>query len=136
MELQEQLAQVPLTAGLPPNVRRRLAEVGKVRSYEAGEEIVREGETGTALYIILNGRTRVEQDGKVLGEMQTGDFFGELALIEEHRRSATVVAEDHTECVLYPAWEFTSLLAEHPEVAVPIMTELIRRLHRREHHGA
>ena len=136
MELQEQLAQVPLTAGLPANVRRRLADVGMVRRYEAGESIVREGETGTALYIILDGRARVEQEGRVLGEMKTGDFFGELALIEEHRRSATVIAEDSTQCVLYPAWEFTSLLAEHPEVAVPIMTELIRRLHRREHHGA
>lgn len=136
MGLQEQLAQVPLTAGLPPNVRRRLADIGKLRSYEPGEAIVREGETGTALYIVLSGRAKVEQDGKALGEVKSGDFFGELALIEEHRRSATITAEDVTECVLYPAWEFTSLLAEHPEIAVPIMTELIRRLHRREHHGA
>lgn len=136
MELHEQLASVPLFAGLEPNVRRRLANVGKRRSYEAGEAIVREGETGTALYVILSGRAHAEQDGATLGEMRAGDFFGELALIEEHRRSATVVADDATECVLYPAWEFTSLLAEHPEIAVPIMTELIRRIHRREHHGA
>jgi CRP-like cAMP-binding protein len=136
VELHEQLAQVPLTAGLPQNVRRRLADVGKQRTYDAGEAIVREGDTGTALYIILSGRAQVEQDGKVLGELNAGDFFGELALIEEHRRSATVSATEPTQCVLYPAWEFTSLLAEHPEVAVPIMTELIRRLHRREHHGA
>jgi CRP-like cAMP-binding protein len=136
MGLQEQLAQVPLTAGLPPNVRRRLADTGKLRSYEPGEAIVREGETGTALYIVLGGRAKVEQDGKALGEVKAGDFFGELALIEEHRRSATVTAAEPTDCVLYPAWEFTSLLAEHPEIAVPIMTELIRRLHRREHHGA
>ena len=136
MELQEQLAQVPLTAGLPPNVRRRLADIGKKRTYEPGEAIVREGETGTALYIILSGRATVEQGGNVLGELKAGDFFGELALIEEHRRSATVTAADPTDCVLYVAWEFTSLLAEHPEIAVPIMTELIRRLHRREHHGA
>jgi len=136
VELQEQLAQVPLTAGLPPNVRRRLADIGKKRSYEPGEAIVREGETGTALYIILSGRATVEQAGNVLGELKAGDFFGELALIEEHRRSATVTAADPTDCVLYVAWEFTSLLAEHPEIAVPIMTELIRRLHRREHHGA
>jgi CRP-like cAMP-binding protein len=136
VELQEQLAQVPLTAGLPPNVRRRLADIGKKRTYEPGEAIVREGETGTALYIILSGRATVEQGGNVLGELKAGDFFGELALIEEHRRSATVTAADPTDCVLYVAWEFTSLLAEHPEIAVPIMTELIRRLHRREHHGA
>jgi CRP-like cAMP-binding protein len=136
VELQEQLAQVPLTAGLPPNVRRRLADIGKKRSYEPGEAIVREGETGTALYIILGGRAKVEQEGRPIGELKGGDFFGELALIEEHRRSATVTAVDETDCVLYTAWEFTSLLSEHPEIAVPIMTELIRRLHRREHHGA
>lgn len=136
MELQEQLASVPLFAGLPPNVRRRLATVGKRRTYEADEAIVREGETGTALYVLLSGHARVEQDGRELAALRPGDFFGELALIEEHRRSATVIATEPTECVLYVAWEFTSLLSEHPEVAVPIMTELIRRLHRREHHGA
>lgn len=136
MELHEQLASVPLTAGLQPNVRRRLAEVGKRRTYAADEAIVREGESGTALYIILSGHARVEQGGRTLGELRAGDFFGELALIEEHKRTATVTATEPTDCVLYPAWEFTSLLAEHPEVAVPIMRELITRLHRREHHGA
>ncbi|HEX2766021.1 MAG TPA: cyclic nucleotide-binding domain-containing protein [Candidatus Limnocylindria bacterium] len=136
MELHEQLASVPLFAGLPADVRRRLAEIGKRRSFNPDDAIVREGETGTALYVILSGRARVEQDGRTLGELSAGDFFGELALIEEHRRTATVVATEPTECLLYPAWEFTSLLAEHPEVAIPIMTELIRRLHRREHHGA
>jgi CRP/FNR family transcriptional regulator, cyclic AMP receptor protein len=136
VELHEQLASVPLLAGLQPNVRRRLADIAKRRTYDADQAIVREGETGTALYIILSGHARVEQDGKTLGELRAGDFFGELALIEEHRRTATVVATESTDCVLYPAWEFTSLLAEHPEVAVPIMRELITRLHRREHHGA
>ena len=136
MELEQQLASVPLVAGLETRVRRRLAEIGKRRMYAPGEEIVREGTTGTALYILLSGRARVDRDGSQIGELGPGDFFGELALIEEHPRSATVVATDETECLLFPAWEFTALLEEHPEVAVPIMKELIVRLHRREHHGA
>jgi CRP/FNR family transcriptional regulator, cyclic AMP receptor protein len=136
VELEQQLASVPLLAGLEPRVRRRLAEIGKRRTYSANEEIVREGSTGTALYILLSGEARVEQDGKKIGQLSAGDFFGELALIEEHPRSATVVADSETDCLLYPAWEFTALLEEHPEVAVPIMRVLIRRLHRSEHHEA
>ena len=129
VELEQQLASVPLLAGLEGRVRKRLAEIGKRRTYAADEAIVREGSTGTALYIVLNGRGRV-------GEIKAGDFFGELALIEEHPRSATVTAAEETDCLLFPAWEFTSLLEEHPEIAVPIMRALIARLHRREHHTA
>jgi CRP/FNR family transcriptional regulator, cyclic AMP receptor protein len=136
VELEQQLASVPLLAGLEPKVRHRLAEIGKRRTYSADETIVREGTTGTALYILLTGRARVEQDGKALGELSAGDFFGELALIEEHPRSATVIAATETDCLLFPAWEFTALLEEHPEVALPILRVLIQRLHRSEHHGA
>ena len=136
VELDQQLASVPLLAGLDDRVRRRLAEIGKRRTYAADEAIVREGSTGTALYIVLRGRARVEREDQTIGQLSAGDFFGELALIEEHPRSATVVANEETDCLLFPAWEFTALLEEHPEVAVPIMRELIARLHRREHHGA
>ena len=136
MELEQQLASVPLLAGLNTRVRHRLAETGKRRTYAADEEIVREGSTGTALYIVLSGSARVVRGGETLGEVKAGDFFGELALIEEHPRSASVVAAVETECLLFPAWEFTALLEEHPEIAVPIMRALIGRLHRREHHGA
>lgn len=136
VELEQQLASVPLLAGLEGRVRKRLADIGKRRTYAADEAIVREGSTGTALYIVLKGRGRVERDGEKIGEINAGDFFGELALIEEHPRSATVIAAEETDCLLFPAWEFTSLLEEHPEIAVPIMRALISRLHRREHHAA
>ena len=134
MELQQQLATVPLLAGLSDRVRRRLAETGKRRTYAAEEAIVTEGSTGTAFYIVLSGRARVERGGEVLGQLSGGDFFGELALIEEHPRSASVIATEETDCLLFPAWEFTALLSEHPELAMPIMRELIARLHRRVQH--
>lgn len=133
MELEQRLASVPLLAGLPDRTRRLLAETGKRRTYQAGEEIVQEGSTGTALYIVLSGNARVEQGGERRGELKPGEFFGELALIEQHPRTASVIAESEVECVLFPVWEFTALLKEHPEIAVPIMRALIARLHRREH---
>lgn len=136
MELEAQLASVPLLAGLDDRVRRRLAQIGKRRTYAADEAIVKEGTTGTALYVILSGRVRVERGGNPVGELRAGDFFGELALIEEEPRSASVIAVGATECILYPAWEFRALLDEHPQIAVAIMRALIERIHRQERHGA
>ena len=136
MELETQLASVPLLAGLDDRVRRRLAQIGKRRTYAADEVIVKEGSTGTALYVILSGRVRVERGGAQVGELGPGDFFGELALIEEEPRSASVLAVDETECLLFPAWEFRALLDEQPQIAVAIMRALIERIHRQERHGS
>ena len=136
MELEQQLASVPLLAGLDGRIRRRLAETGKRRTYAPGDEMGREGSSGTALYVMLSGDARVERAGERIGSVTAGDFFGELALIEEHPRSASVIADTEVECLLFPAWEFTALLQEHPEIAVPIMRVLIERLHKREHHTA
>lgn len=135
MELEQQLATVPLLAGLEDRVRRRLAEIGTRRTYAAEDTIVPEDTSATALYVLLSGNARVERRGERIGELGAGDFFGELALIEKHPRTASVIAEGETECLLLPAWEFTALMDEHPEIAVPMLHALIARLHRREGHG-
>jgi CRP-like cAMP-binding protein len=136
MELEQTLAAVPLLSRLDRKTIKRLAETGKRRTYAAGEEIVREGTTGSALYIVLSGRATVERKGTdgPLAELVPGDFFGELALLENHERTASVVAAEETECLLLVAWEFTALLKEHPQIAVPIMEALIARLHKSEKH--
>jgi len=138
VQLEQTLASVPLLSSLDRRTLKRLAEQGKQRSYASGEVIIREGSPASALYIVVRGRVKVERadaTGGPVGELAAGDFFGELALIEEHPRSATVTAVDDTDCVLFVAWEFTALLKEHPEMAIPLMNALIARLHRREHHG-
>lgn len=136
MELEQTLANVPLFASLDRKTIKRLAEQGKRRSYAAGEVIVHEDAPASALYVITSGRVRVDRagvgDGEPLTYLTPGDFFGELALIEDHPRSASVTAVDATECVLFVAWEFTALLKEHPSIALPIMSALIERLHRSE----
>jgi CRP-like cAMP-binding protein len=137
MDVEAALAETPLLSSLDRKTIKRLAEQGKHRHYEAGETIVREGAPASALYIVLKGRCHVERadtPGEPVAYLIPGDFFGELALIEEHPRSATIVADDPTDCILFVAWEFTALLKEFPEMAIPIMNALIARLHRREHH--
>ena len=137
MELAQQLASVPLLADLDDRVRRRLAEVGKRRTYDADDPIVKEGSTGTALYIVLSGKARVEREGQTIGELVARRL---LRRARAHRGASADPRpwspSTETDCLLFPAWEFTALLKEHPEIAVPIMRALIGRLHRREHHGA
>lgn len=136
MDLEQTLAAAPLLADLDQRIIKRLAEQGVRRTYAAGEWIIKQDAPASALYVILSGRARAEKDGdldRTPTEMYTGDFFGELALIEDHPRTASVKAIEETECILFVAWEFTALLKEHPVMAVPIMNALIKRLHRREH---
>lgn len=104
-----------------------------VNRYRPGEAVVREGDPATRLYVILAGHARVER--AVLGQVATlgpGDYFGELALIDQDARTATVVAEDDLECLLVSAWEFRATLKEHPEMAVPMLEAAIARLHSSE----
>jgi CRP-like cAMP-binding protein len=139
MDLEQTLAATPLLADLDQRIIKRLAEQGKRRVYEAGEWIIRQDAPASALYVILRGRARAEKDGeqdRTPSELYPGDFFGELALIEDHPRTASVKAVEETECILFVSWEFTALLKEHPQMAVPIMNALIKRLHRREHKPA
>ena len=136
MDLMQTLAAAPLLADLDTKIIKRLAKAGTRRTYAPGEWIIQQGAPALALYVILRGHARAEKDGeqdRTPSELYAGDFFGELALIEEHPRTASVKAVEETECILFVAWEFMPLLKEHPQMAVPIMNALIKRLHRREH---
>jgi CRP/FNR family transcriptional regulator len=128
--------QIPLLAVLSDKDRSRILKYAKHRTYEPGDVVVREGDPALNLFLVASGHARVERDdiGQV-GRLGPGDFFGELGLIEQHGRTATVVAEDDLTCYLLPAWEFRSLLREHPAMAIPMLETLIARLHGRERHG-
>ncbi len=126
---------IPLLAPLGARDRAAVLKFAKQRTYAAGEVVVREGDPALHLYIVTSGHARVERAGQgPVGRIGPGDFFGELALIEEHGRTATVVAEDELRCYLMPMWEFRSLLEEHPKMAIPMLHAKIARLHGRERH--
>jgi CRP-like cAMP-binding protein len=137
-EIESALHETRLFSSVDDRTVSRLAAQGTVRTYEPGQVIVKQGDAASAFYIILRGRVAVAQevDGQVrqLGTQESGSFFGEMALIEDHPRTASVTAVEATECFLMVAWEFTSLMHEHPSVTEALLRELITRIHRREHH--
>lgn len=131
----DRLASIPLLAVLNKRARQQVLHTAREAHYAAGQAVVREGDPATVLYLIVDGHASVVQEGKKVGRMGPGEFFGELALIEAHGRTATVVAEDELDCLLISAWEFKASLEEHPEMAIPMLNAIIARLHRIEHHG-
>jgi CRP-like cAMP-binding protein len=130
-------ANIPLLAVLKPREREQVLRTAREQTYAPGEVVVNEGDPATRLYLISSGRARVEVGGTgKVGTLEAGDFFGELALIEEHGRTATVIADTELTCILISAWEFRASLEEHPEMAIPMLKAIISRLHAREHHGS
>ena len=129
--------RIPILEVLSDKDYARVLKYATHRTYAPGDIVVREGDSALNLFIVAEGHARVERDDAgPVGRLRPGDFFGELGLIEQHGRTATVIAEDELTCYLLPAWEFRSLLKEHPEMAVPMLETVIARLHGREHHGS
>jgi CRP-like cAMP-binding protein len=93
-----------LFANLSARAQKRLAQGATTRLYPAGATIIREGDTSMALYVVLDGRVMVEQrandKSQPIREIGPGGFFGELGLIDDRPRSASVVAVEPTTCAL------------------------------------
>jgi CRP/FNR family cyclic AMP-dependent transcriptional regulator len=123
----EALRGVPFFADLTPEDLERLATIGQKRTYGAGEEIVRKDEQGVALFVILSGSATVSAGGK-MHTLGPGEFFGEMALLEGARRSATVTAAEPVEAMVLEATYFRPFLIKNPSVTVTILEGVTRRL--------
>lgn len=131
----ERAASIPLLAVLDRRALDQVLRTAREQHYAPGDVVVGEGDPATRLYLIVEGTASVEQATQgAVGTMGAGEFFGELALIEEHGRTATVRAATDLTCLVIPAWEFRASLEEHPQMAIPMLNAIIARLHRREHH--
>ena len=131
-------------AGLPAGVLRLLAGRVVERDHAAGDVVLRQGDPGESLHLIVTGRFAVEQrrpDGswRRLATMGPGDFFGELALIDGGPRSATVRALTRGTTHVLARADFLAVLRDHPDVALAVMARLarmVRRLNRQLAEGA
>ena len=129
----EVFASVPLLAHLNDRQRRRLADLATTRSYEAGSTIVRQGDTSMALYVVLSGHVRIDRESEAGKSVQVdaaghGGFFGEMGLIEDQPRAATVTAEQETECALLAKWDFQNELRTDPDIALALLPVLGARI--------
>lgn len=132
MDVEQTLRSVPLFQGMQAKHLRSLAKGTTSRSYAADQIIVSQGQTGYGLYIIQGGRVRVTQDGpdgpRELRTMGPGETFGELSLLGDQPRSATVTAVEPTTVLLLDKWQFVGELKQHPEIAVAMLPTLARWL--------
>jgi len=129
------LTRAPLFARLEGSQLHRLAELCVPRSYETGEEIVVEGSTGLGLFVITGGRVEVSRgtgdDKVVFAELGSGDLLGEMSLVDDQPRSATVRTLEPTTCLLITRGSFQSLVDREPEIAwciVPVLAGRLRAL--------
>jgi flavin reductase (DIM6/NTAB) family NADH-FMN oxidoreductase RutF len=122
------LASVPLFASLAPDVIEPILAAGLERSYENGEVIVREGDPGDELFVILEGRVRVERGGRAVKSFGPGEFFGEVAVLDGRPRSADVVADGSARCLSLHREVLREVLQEEPRAAWAMLETLASRL--------
>src|SRR4051795_6257420 len=127
------LGRVPVFEGLGPAELARVADVAVPRSFSAGEIVFREGDDSDTCYVVRAGHARAVRehaDGRqiTLATFGPGDFFGELAMFDDERRSATVEAVDALDALGIPGVDMRALLSRHPEIAVKLVIALGRRL--------
>src|SRR5947209_11959104 len=132
------LARVDLFRDLTKKELEVIGNSCQQRTYSAGTTLVKQGDTGVGLYILTKGRVRVTQPQdpdkaeKDLGVYGAGDVFGEMALLDDLPRSATVTAIEDVTALLMPVWEFRTTLQSHPDIAIRLLAVLSRRLRKAE----
>ena len=132
-ETVELLARVPVFAELAPQDLQQIAELAVPRSFGPGQVVFREGDASDTCYIVSEGRARAvrrHRDGRTitLANFGPGDIFGELALFEDERRSATVEAVLQTSAIAVLGPDMRRLMSQHPDITMKLVIALGRRL--------
>ena len=127
------LARTELFEGLDDAELGPFAAKCQLHTYQAGQEITRQDELGTGLYIVTKGEVDVvakrgTPEENVIATTGEGGFFGDMALLLEHPRSATIVAKDYTECLVLLRWDFKDIALEHPKVIWNMLQVVAQRL--------
>lgn len=127
------LKRVPLFSGLTDSQVERLAAGSVRRNFPRGRTIVAEGEPSQSLYILLSGRAKVQRsdtEGKevILSVLTAGECFGEMSLIDDAPRSASVITLESSDFMSIAKDSFKSVLVSSPEISLRIMKGLVKRL--------
>ncbi|HET6379999.1 MAG TPA: cyclic nucleotide-binding domain-containing protein [candidate division Zixibacteria bacterium] len=126
----ELLSRVPLFSACDGRHLERIGMLADEVDVPAGKVLMRQGESGTDMMIVVRGRVGVERDGQRLNTLGPGEFFGEIALVDGGPRTATVTAEEPTTLLVLPRREFHTVMDEFPDFARQVLTALATRLRR------
>jgi CRP/FNR family transcriptional regulator, cyclic AMP receptor protein len=131
----EVIKQVPLFADLTGKQVEQVARLFKHRRFAAGDTVIREGSGGAAFFLIESGDATVTLRGEERAQLGPGDAFGELAMIDEGPRSATVTASSDLVCWGLTYWDFRPLVEKNGAIGWRLLHTLAQRLRAAEQTG-
>lgn len=125
------LERHPLLVHLAQDQLASLARAGEIESYNPGEQIVVEGTFGDALFLILSGQVAVHHGPQTFATLQSGDFFGEMSLVEPAPRSASVSAMSAAFLFRLPHDALRQLISDDPQAASVLLVQVVKTLSER-----
>jgi CRP/FNR family transcriptional regulator, cyclic AMP receptor protein len=128
----ELLQRIPLFAELKPRELQQLSGSFKERTFSAGETVSTEGEGGAGFFVIESGEAVVTVHGDERRRLGPGDYFGDIALIVEGARTATIQAESDLHCYGLTFWDFRPLVESDARVAWPLLQAMAKLLRETE----
>jgi CRP/FNR family transcriptional regulator, cyclic AMP receptor protein len=132
-EATELLGRVPLFSGLDPRELETISRTVHERTFNAGDTVAEEGQGGVGFFVIKTGEAKVTVGGNEVRRLGPGDYFGEIALISEGSRTATVTAESELQCYGLTPWEFRPLVQTNAGIAWKILQALAKQVDSQRH---
>jgi CRP/FNR family cyclic AMP-dependent transcriptional regulator len=122
------LKKVPLFAGLDNKQIDRIASSMKERRFSAGETLTEQGSSGVGFFVIEDGEAEVSVNGEPKGTVGPGEYFGEIALLSDSARTATLTAKSDMLCYGMTPWDFKPLVENSPDLAWKLLTAMAAKL--------
>jgi CRP/FNR family transcriptional regulator, cyclic AMP receptor protein len=132
----EAIKRVPLFEDLDKRELSAVARLFKERRFAPGETVAKEGSGGAAFYLIDSGEAVVTIGGKERSTLGRGDYFGEIALIDEGARSATITASTELVCFGLTYWDFRPLVQSNAAISWKLLQFMVKRLRAAEAAGS
>ena len=123
----ELLQRVPLFSDLDRKELERIAASMKERTFSAGDTVTAEGSSGVGFFVIESGNAVVTIGGEERRRLGAGDYFGEVALLNESARTATITAESDLKCYGLTSWEFRPLVETHGSIAWKLLQAMSKQ---------
>ncbi len=124
----EALRAVPLFSNMTDKELQRVEAISKQVQHPEGKVVLEEDRSGVGFHLILQGTAEASTSGTVVSSLSTGDYFGEISLLDGKPRSASVTATSDLTTLAIPTWNFNRLLDEHPEMMRALLIALCARL--------
>jgi CRP/FNR family transcriptional regulator, cyclic AMP receptor protein len=122
------LKDVPLFAGCSKKELGQVARLADEIDLRAGKTLIKEGTTGREFFVLVDGTAEIRRKGKKIDSAGPGDFFGEMALLSDQPRNATVVTTSPVDALVVTARNFQALIESNPLIALKVMRAVAERL--------